>query len=62
MSLTAAGSVTRATATGPSHMISPKPEPAKHKASPAQQSAFVSAKPQSGGQGQTTGAVVDVKL
>ena len=62
MSLNAAGSMTRASSAAPSHMISTKPEPAKRKASPSQQSAFVSARPQSADQGRTTRSVLDVKL
>ncbi|HEX2810681.1 MAG TPA: hypothetical protein VHN80_31340 [Kineosporiaceae bacterium] len=62
MSVTAAGSVNRPNATAPSHIISPKPEPSKHRASPAQQSAFVSVKQQAAQQDQTKGAVIDVKL
>jgi len=62
MSIKAAGSVTRASTAAPSHAISPLPEPSKRRASAAQQSAFVSARPQAPRQDQTNGAVVDVKL
>jgi hypothetical protein len=62
MTLNAAGSVSRAGAAAPSHVINPKPEPVQHRTSATQQSAFVSAKPPAARQGETTGAVVDVKL